>query len=86
MPIEISYRKAPMGPGLVVDFKNRSNRSLSVAATFTNPTLHQEKTFRVDVPDNGVKEFGHLEGWAFASGDTIKVAHKEYKPLSVTLP
>lgn len=86
MPIEITYRKALMGPGLVVAFKNRSTRSLSVAATFTNPTLRQEKAFRVDIPANGVTEFGHREGWAFASGDSIKVVHNEYKPLNVSLP
>ena len=86
MPVELTYRDAMMGSGLVISLKNRSSRNLSVVATFTNPTLHQEKSFRIDLSAKGFTEFGHIEGWAFASGDNIKIVHNEYKPLTVILP
>lgn len=86
MPLELTYREAMMGPGLVISLKNRSSRNLSVIATFTNPTLNQEKNFRIDFSAKGVTEFGHIEGWAFASGDKIIIAHIDYKPLTVILP
>jgi hypothetical protein len=86
MPVSIAYRKAVMGPGLVVIFKNQTQRSLSLSATFTNPTLHQQQTFRVDLAPMGSREVGHLEGWNFASGDTVKLAHADYKPMLITLP
>lgn len=86
LPITATYRRAMMGPGLVIAFSNSSNRALAVGAQFKNPTLNLERSFRVDVPPRGVKEVGHLEGWTFASGDTITITHAEYKPVIITIP
>lgn len=86
LPLNVAYRKAFTGPGLVVALKNNSGRALAVAATFKNPTLGTEQTFRVDVPPMGTREMGHLEGWTFASGDTITIKHADYKTGVFTLP
>jgi hypothetical protein len=86
MPIELTYREAMLGPGLVVIFKNISDRHLSVVANFKNPTLNMSEAFRLDLSPNQIKEVGHAEGWAFASGDLIKVEHNEYKALTRSLP
>jgi hypothetical protein len=86
VPVRVTYRKALVGPSLVAIFDNTSDRSLSLLATFTNPTMHTEHSFRLDIAAHGHKEVGHLEGWAFASGDLIKVTHADYKPLSIKLP
>jgi hypothetical protein len=86
LPIDVGYRKAVMGPGLVVQLKNNSERDLAVLMTVENPTTNQEKTFRVDVSPKEVSEVGHLEGWTFASGDSIKVIHADYKPWQGKLP
>ncbi len=86
MPVLVQYRQALMGSGLVASFRNTSPRDLAILATFTNPTLHQSKTFRLDLAPGQTKEVGHLEGWTFSSGDTIKLTHNDYKALEVKLP
>lgn len=86
MPIEVTYRKALLGSGLVASLKNTSNRFLSVRAALTNPSLHQSMSYRVDLSPGKVKEIGHMEGWAFSSGDTIFVSHDEYRELKVSIP
>lgn len=86
LPIEIHYREALLGPGLVAIFKNTSDRHLAVVATFYNPTLQKEGNYRLDLAPQVTQEVGHSEGWAFASGDTIKIVHNEYKTKTVELP
>jgi len=86
LPIEISYRSAILGPGLVAIFKNTGNRHLAVVATFQNPTLKKEENYRLDLAPQSIQEVGHAEGWAFASGDTIKLVHNEYKTKTAKLP
>ena len=86
MPIEVNYRKALLASGLVAEFKNDSTRNLSVVATFENPTLHQPKSFRIDLNPGSTKEVGHLEGWNFSSGDLITLEHNDYKTEKVKLP
>jgi len=86
MPVELSYRSALMGPGLVIVMKNTSARHLSVVATFLNPTLNKEESYRIDISPSSVKEVGHAEGWAFSSSDVIKLIHNEYKTKILKLP
>lgn len=86
MPIEISYRSAILGPGIVAIFKNVSGRHLAVVATFSNPTLKKTQSYRLDLSPNNILEFGHSEGWVFASGDTVGITHNDYKNLNVVIP
>lgn len=86
MPIQLSYRRAITGPGLVVSFRNTSNRALAVAVTLRNPSLNQQKIIRIDVSPSQAREVGYLEGWAFASGDTIRITHNDYKQSEVRVP
>lgn len=86
LPIEMNYRGALMGIGLVVSFKNASDRHLAVVATFYNPTLKKEESYRLDLAPQITQEVGYAEGWAFASGDSVKIIHNEYKTKIVKLP
>ena len=86
MPVEVKYRRAITGPGLVLDVRNKSDRQLTLLATFKNPTLHTEKTFQLTAPPHGDSEVGHLEGWSFASGDTISISHNDYKSWTGNIP
>ena len=78
LPIEIIWRKAVLGPSLVARVSNTSNRNLSLVGTFRNPTLRNERSFRIDVAPGSTRELGHLEGWGFASGDEIEIHHNDY--------
>ena len=86
LPIEVGYRKALLARGLVATFKNDSNRNLSILATFENPTMHQKKSFRLDLAPGGSSEFGHLEGWNFESGDLITLEHNDYSSWKGKFP
>jgi len=86
MPVDVKYRSAITGPGLVLAVTNNSDRQLTLLATFDNPTLHQKKTFQVNVAPHRTSEVGHLEGWSFASGDTISISHNDYKSWNGSIP
>jgi len=82
----VKYRQALTGAGLVLQIKNLSDRNLSILATFKNPTMHQEKSFRVDIGPGKFTEIGHLEGWTFASGDQIAISHNDYNAWNGSVP
>ena len=86
MPIEVTYRKALLGEGLVASFHNSSQKHLAVVVILTNPTLNQTKSLRLDLSPDVTREIGHLEGWAFASGDIIEIKHNDYRTLTVKVP
>lgn len=86
MPVKITYRKAILASGLVARFEDTSNEELSVIATFRNPSLNQEKSFRLDLAPGTPKEFGHLQGWNFESGDSIVLANDNYQALRASFP
>jgi hypothetical protein len=86
LPVEVVYRQAIMGPGLVVGLKNTSDRNLAVLLTVANRTTKEEMSFRVDLPPKGSSELGHMEGWTFASGDSVKIVHADYRPFQGQLP
>jgi len=86
MPVEVGYRKALMGPGLVLAVKNNSDRHLSIRATLKNPSVNEERTYRLDVPPRGTTEVGHREGWILASGDSISLSHNDYKSWDGRIP
>jgi len=86
MPVVVGYRPALLGAGLVAQIKNVSGRHLSLLTTLKNPTTGQQKVVRIDVAPGQVQEIGHLEGWTFASGDQITIAHNDYRPWAGSLP
>jgi len=86
IPVQVQYRKAILNPSLVARFTNRSNRNLAFLATFENPTLNEVKKFEISLNAGVFRDIGHLEGWAFHSGDKITLHHADYSDERVTLP
>ena len=86
MPVDVKFRPALLGSSMVVQLGNESDRYLSVVAKFSNPTTDQKLAARVDLAPHQTKEIGHLEGWAFESGDHITIEHNDYKSLRVIAP
>jgi len=86
MPIDVTYREAYMGDGLVAQFTNTSGKHLSVVVALHNTSIDYDKSYRLDLAPWETKELGHFEGWAFASGDTISVLSSQYKTKNVRMP
>lgn len=86
LPIEVKFRNALLGPGMVLQVQNKSDKPLMAVVSLSNPTTQQEKSFRLDISPNGDKEVGHVEGWVLASGDKIKVSNASYQTWQGSIP
>lgn len=86
LPVLISTRESLLGAGMVAVFENNSSNEFAVIAEFTNPGINAAKTVRIDLPAKTKIEVGHLEGWRFQSGDTIKLSNDHYKELFAVVP
>lgn len=86
LPVSISTRNSLLGSGIVAVIENNSSSEFAVIAEFTNPGINATKTVRLDLPAKSKVEVGHLEGWRFQSGDTIKLSNEHYKELFAVVP
>jgi hypothetical protein len=86
--IDVSYRTPLWGPGRVLRFLNRSGKSLELTFTWTSRATGAVQKWTTTIIDQGVLhgEYGHAEGFPFASGDTIVISHPDYRPITSTVP
>src|SRR3569832_2223523 len=86
LPVVIGFRSSILGKGLVAEIENTSDRYLTVILAVRNPTLSTARRFKLDLEPRSRTEFGHLEGWQFASGDEVGIFNDEFGALKVTVP
>lgn len=86
LPVDVGYREALLGKGLVLEVKNLSNRTLTILAKLSNSTLQSEKRFNLTISPDETSEIGHLEGWVLVSGDQVELSNAEYKTLQTYIP
>jgi hypothetical protein len=86
LPVVINFRSSMLGKGLVAVIENTSDRYLTVALTMRNPTLSTAKRFKLDLDPRSSTDFGHMEGWQFASGDEVGLFNDEFGALRITVP
>lgn len=86
MPVTVHFRTSFLGRGIVAVLENSSDRHLTVVMNVRNPTLAQLRRFTLEIPSHGSEDFGHLEGWQFASGDELMLFHNDFNALRVVVP
>ncbi|MEW6590889.1 MAG: hypothetical protein AB1418_07615 [Pseudomonadota bacterium] len=86
LPVVVSFRSSMLGKGLVAVLDNTSDRYLTVTLVARNPTLANARRYTVELDPRTKTEFGHLEGWQFASGDEIALFHDAYAELRLPVP
>lgn len=86
LPIEVNYRDAVFGEGLVAAFTNSTSQHLRISVIVENTTLGTRRTFDYVIAPNSVKEIGHLEGWSFASGDRISLYNDKFAAKELVVP
>ncbi|AAZ96584.1 hypothetical protein Tbd_0631 [Thiobacillus denitrificans ATCC 25259] len=86
LPVVVGFRSSMLGKGLVAVLENTSDRYLTVMLSARNPTLAQAKRFQLDLEPRSRVDFGHFEGWEFASGDEIALFRDEFRPIRLTVP
>jgi hypothetical protein len=86
MPVVVSFRPSLLGKGMVAVIENSSDRYLTLVLTARNPTLATARRFTLELAPGSSKDFGHLEGWQFASGDELSLFHNDFRGLKVNVP
>lgn len=86
LPVAVSFRSSMLGQGLVVVIDNPTERYLTVMLAVRNPTLAVAKRFTLELAPRSKTDFGHLEGWQFASGDEVALYHDEFGALRLLVP
>ncbi|MBK8975483.1 MAG: hypothetical protein IPM29_06125 [Planctomycetes bacterium] len=65
---------------------NRSDRYLTVLATFENRTLGEEKRMPLDLDPNRPLEIGWSDGWVFRSHERVTLRHDAYRAITFQVP
>lgn len=86
LPVVVNFRSSMLGQGLVAVFENTSDRYLTVVLSLRNPTLSTTKRFKLNLEPQSRTDFGHLEGWQFASGDELSLFSDEFGALKLSVP
>jgi len=86
LPVVVGFRSSMLGKGLVALIENTSDRYLTVVLAVRNPTLSTAKRFKLELEPKSSTDFGHLEGWQFASGDEVGLFNDEFGALRITVP
>lgn len=86
MPVVIRFRSSFIGKGIVAVLENTSDRNLTVVMNLRNPTLANLRRFTLELAPKSSEDFGHLEGWQFASGDEMVMFHNDFNALRLVVP
>ena len=86
LPVVVNFRSSMLGQGLVAVIENTSDRYLTVVLSVRNPTLSTTKRLKLDLEPQSRTDFGHLEGWQFASGDELSLFSDEFGALKLSVP
>lgn len=86
LPVVVSFRSSMLGKGLVAVIENSSDRYLTVVLAVRNPTLATARRYTLNLTPRSSTDFGHLEGWQFASGDEVGLFNDEFSGLRLTVP
>ena len=86
LPVVVGFRSSMLGKGLVALIENTSDRYLTVLLAVRNPTLSTAKRFKLELDPRSSTDFGHMEGWQFASGDEVGLFNDEFGALKITVP
>ena len=86
MPIEVWFRQAVFGKGMVAEFRNRSNTPLKVAVDFRSPSTGTTSTREMVIERQGSAEVGWAEGWKFVPGDELSIRHSRFTTKRVIVP
>jgi hypothetical protein len=86
LPVVVGFRSSILGKGLVAVIENTSDRYLTVLLAVRNPASSTAKRFKLELEPKSSTDFGHIEGWQFASGDEVGLFNDAFSGLRITVP
>jgi hypothetical protein len=86
LPVQVSFRPAWMGQGMVATFRNVARHELTLMVEFRDPNSQAARDFAFVVAAGASADVGHAQGWLVTSGQTVKVAASGYKSVTAFAP
>jgi len=86
LPIRVTVRPSIGGGSLVAQYRNNSNKFLTVRIKLRNATVNQTQDVTLNIGPNRVTEHGWAGGWSYRSGETIDISHSDYETLELRVP
>jgi hypothetical protein len=86
MPVEVAFRPAPSGSGLIAVFKNNSPEALPISVALINPLTSRRRESNFTIEANGLQSIGESQGWAFAPGQRVQVTNPQFGTAEYTVP
>lgn len=86
LPVQVSFRPAWMGQGMVASFRNVGSQQLTLMVEFRDPNRHSSRDFALVVEAGASADVGHAEGWLVNSGQSVRVAASGYKSVTAFAP
>lgn len=86
LPVVVGFRSSILGKGLVAVIENTSDRYLTVWLAVRNPALSTARRFKLELEPKSSTDFGHMEGWQFASGDEVGLFNDAFSGLRISVP
>jgi hypothetical protein len=86
LPVDVTFRAGRPGTGFIAQIDNRGAEPMIVDVEIARPATGETATVQLDVPARGLGELGPGNGWAFASGDTLRVGGGSYRALTLRVP
>jgi hypothetical protein len=86
LPVQVTFRSAWMGQGLVATIRNAADRPLNVIAEFRDPAANTIREFSLALDPKASADIGRAEGWIVASGQSLTVAASGYRSITAFAP
>jgi hypothetical protein len=86
LPVQVSFRPAWMGQGMVATFRNVGTEQLTLMVEFRDPNLRASRDFAIVVEAGASADVGHPQGWLVSSGQSVRVAASGYKSVTAFAP
>lgn len=83
LPVSVRARRAIFGQGYVVLIHNNIGQTLSVRVTVSRAGV-DPRILNMVINPNGLQELGQRQGWAFAPGDSLRMANPRFRDWVTT--
>ena len=86
LPVDVTFRAGRPGTGFIAQLDNRGADPVVVDVEIARPSTGETATVQLEIGARGLGELGPGNGWAFASGDTLRVSGGSYRAITLRVP
>lgn len=86
LPVDVTFRAGRPGTGFIAQIDNHSGDAMVVDVEIERAWTNESTSVQIDIGPRGMSEIGAGNGWAFASGDTLKVKSGTFRPVTLRVP